>query len=95
MREISLWLHNKLGGSDTWISGSIAGQFSKDVLVQIKEIFTELQAQVKLKLLLSFFHIPRRHIDEVNYQVDIFSIIYLESNSFLLQYSRKIIIIEG
>jgi negative elongation factor A len=65
MREISLWLHNKLGGSDTWISGSIAGQFNKEVLTQIKEIFPDLQTQVKLKLLLSFFHIPRRCIDEV------------------------------
>lgn len=66
MREISLWLHNKLGGSDTWVSGSIAGQFNKDILGQIKEIFPDLQTQVKLKLLLSFFHIPRRYIDEVN-----------------------------
>lgn len=66
MREIALWLHNKLGGSDTWISGSsIASQLNKDVLTQIKEIFPDLQPQVRLKLILSFFQIPRRHIDEV------------------------------
>lgn len=37
------------------------------MLRNIKEIFTDLQTQVKLKLLLSFFHIPRRLIDEVSW----------------------------
>lgn len=51
---------------DLWINGgSISSQLNKEALRNIKEIFTDLQTQVKLKLLLSFFHIPRRLIDEV------------------------------
>lgn len=53
---------------DLWINGgsSICSQLNKEVLRNIKEVFTDLQTQVKLKLLLSFFHIPRRLIDEVS-----------------------------
>ena len=64
--DISLWLHNKLGtSSDTWSEGSICAQLNVDVLRNIKECFVELQTQVKLKLLLSFFHIPKRNVEEV------------------------------
>lgn len=67
MDTTSLWLHNKLGTSnDSWISGSICSQLNKDVLKNIKECFPDLQTQVKLKLLLSFFHIPRRLVEEVS-----------------------------
>uniref|UniRef100_A0A182MWL9 HDAg domain-containing protein n=1 Tax=Anopheles culicifacies TaxID=139723 RepID=A0A182MWL9_9DIPT len=63
--DISLWLHNKLGTSnDSWISGSITSQLNKEVLRNIKECFPDLQTQVKLKLLLSFFQIPRRIVEE-------------------------------
>ncbi|XP_036323555.1 negative elongation factor A [Rhagoletis pomonella] len=63
--DTSLWLHNKLGTSnDSWISGSICSQLNKEVLRNIKECFPDLQTQVKLKLLLSFFHIPRRLVEE-------------------------------
>jgi len=59
--DTSLWLHNKLGTSnDSWINGSICSQLNKEVLRNIKECFPDLQTQVKLKLLLSFLHIPRR-----------------------------------
>lgn len=55
---------------DLWINGgsSICSQLNKEVLRNIKEVFTDLQTQVKLKLLLSFFHIPRRLIDEVGWR---------------------------
>ncbi|XP_069182360.1 negative elongation factor A [Procambarus clarkii] len=63
--DISLWLHNKLGTSaDTWSEGSICAQLNVEVLRNIKECFVELQTQVKLKLLLSFFHIPKRNVEE-------------------------------
>ncbi|XP_067145435.1 negative elongation factor A isoform X1 [Centruroides vittatus] len=63
--DTSLWLHNKLGTSnDLWLGGSICSQLSQDVLRNIRECFIELQSQVKLKLLLSFLHIPRRNVDE-------------------------------
>ncbi|XP_030373975.1 negative elongation factor A [Scaptodrosophila lebanonensis] len=63
--DTSLWLHNKLGTSnDSWINGSICSQLNKEVLRNIKECFPDLQTQVKLKLLLSFLHIPRRLVEE-------------------------------
>ena len=65
--DISLWLHNKLGtSSDTWSEGSICSQLNIEVLRNIKECFVELQTQVKLKLLLSFFHLPKRNVEEVS-----------------------------
>lgn len=65
--DTSLWLHNKLGSNESWTSGSISSQLSAEVLRNVKECFIDLQTQVKLKLLLSFFHIPRRNIEEVSY----------------------------
>ncbi|XP_054266132.1 negative elongation factor A [Macrosteles quadrilineatus] len=63
--DTSLWLHNKLGTSnDSWTGGSICSQLNAEVLRNIKDCFPDLQTQVKLKLLLSFFHIPRRNIEE-------------------------------
>ncbi|KAH9629906.1 hypothetical protein HF086_008197, partial [Spodoptera exigua] len=63
--DTSLWLHNKLGTSnDSWTSGSICTQLNAEVLKNIKDCFPDLQTQVKLKLLLSFFHIPRRNVEE-------------------------------
>ena len=75
--DISLWLHNKLGTSnDSWISGSICSQLNKEVLRNIKDCFPDLQTQVKLKLLLSFFHIPRRMVEEVCKKFHLYSIIF-------------------
>ncbi|CAH2097177.1 unnamed protein product [Euphydryas editha] len=63
--DTSLWLHNKLGiSNDSWITGSICTQLNAEVLKNIKDCFPDLQTQVKLKLLLSFFHIPRRNVEE-------------------------------
>ncbi|XP_046383628.1 negative elongation factor A [Ischnura elegans] len=63
--DTSLWLHNKLGTSnDSWTGGSICSQLNAEVLRNIKDCFPDLQTQVKLKLLLSFFHIPPRNVDE-------------------------------
>ncbi|PSN51271.1 Negative elongation factor A [Blattella germanica] len=63
--DTSLWLHNKLGTSnDSWTGGSICSQLNAEVLRNIKDCFPDLQTQVKLKLLLSFFHIPRRNVEE-------------------------------
>lgn len=63
--DTSLWLHNKLGTSnDSWTGSSICSQLNTEVLRNIKDCFPDLQTQVKLKLLLSFFHIPRRNVEE-------------------------------
>ncbi|KAL1422568.1 hypothetical protein MTO96_021977 [Rhipicephalus appendiculatus] len=63
--DTSLWLHNKLGTSnDLWSGYSICSQLNQDVLKNIRECFIDLQSQVKLKLLLSFLHIPRRNVEE-------------------------------
>lgn len=67
--DTSLWLHNKLGTSnDSWTGSSICSQLNAEVLRNIKDCFPDLQTQVKLKLLLSFFHIPRRNVEEVSHQ---------------------------
>ncbi|RWS02532.1 negative elongation factor A-like protein [Dinothrombium tinctorium] len=63
--DTSLWLHNKLGNSsDLWSCGSICSQLNAEVLKNIRECFTDLQSLVKLKLIISFLHIPRRNVDE-------------------------------
>nr|CAG4646385.1 EOG090X08WB [Macrothrix elegans] len=63
--DTSLWLHNKLGTStDSWTSGSICSQLNPEVLKNIQECFVELQTQVKLKFLLSFFQFSRRNLEE-------------------------------
>lgn len=70
--DTSLWLHNKLGTSnDSWTTGSICTQLNAEVLKNIKDCFPDLQTQVKLKLLLSFFHIPRRNVEEVTFLSDV------------------------
>lgn len=75
--DTSLWLHNKLGiSNDSWTGSSICSQLNAEVLRNIKECFAELQTQVKLKLLLSFFHIPRRNVEEVKFFIN--SLVFLK-----------------
>ena len=50
--------------NDSWTGGSIVAQLNPDRLVNIQHCFQDLQPQVKLKLLLSFFHIPRRNLEQ-------------------------------
>jgi negative elongation factor A len=67
--DVALWLHNKLGSTssnDSWNDSWICSQLNKEVLRNIKDCFPDLQTQVKLKLLLSFFHIPKRLVEEVS-----------------------------
>eukprot|EP00095_Tigriopus_kingsejongensis_P012407 maker-scaffold755_size101758-snap-gene-0.26 protein:Tk12407 transcript:maker-scaffold755_size101758-snap-gene-0.26-mRNA-1 annotation:"negative elongation factor" len=69
--DTSLWLHNKLGTSnDSWTGGSIVSQLNPDILLKIEHCFCDLQPQVKLKLLLSLFHIPRRNLEMWKPQID-------------------------
>lgn len=64
--DTSLWLHNKLGNvNDLWSAGSICSQLNSEKMKHIRDCFTDLQPLVKLKLLISFLHIPRRNVDEV------------------------------
>ena len=66
--DTSLWLHNKLGTStDSWAGGSICSQLNPEVLKNIQECFVELQTQVKLKFLLSFFQFSRKNLEEVRF----------------------------
>jgi len=77
--DTSLWLHNKLGTSnDSWTGSSICSQLNAEVLRNIKDCFPDLQTQVKLKLLLSFFHIPRRNVEEVKCFLSILIFSYLQ-----------------
>ncbi|KAK7071218.1 hypothetical protein SK128_001675 [Halocaridina rubra] len=83
--DISLWLHNKLGtSSDTWSETSISSQLNVDVLRNIKECFVELQTQVKLKLLLSFFHIPKRNVEDWRSELEeIMEVAVLDSETWV------------
>ncbi|KAL0276756.1 UNVERIFIED_CONTAM: hypothetical protein PYX00_004260 [Menopon gallinae] len=83
--DTSLWLHNKLGTSnDSWTGGSICSQLNAEVLRNIKDCFPDLQTQVKLKLLLSFFHIPRRNIDEWRVELEeILEVAQVDSESWV------------
>lgn len=87
--DTSLWLHNKLGTSnDSWTTGSICTQLNAEVLKNIKDCFPDLQTQVKLKLLLSFFHIPRRNVEEVTFPtlcVTVLSVLSLSVHSMLMR----------
>lgn len=85
--DTSLWLHNKLGTSSEWTSGSICSQLNKEVLRNIKDCFSDLQTQVKLKLLLSFFHIPRRLVEEV-LKKKIVIIVHVEKKKLKIKFTR-------
>ena len=50
--------------NDSWTGGSIVSQLNPEILVKIQHCFQDLQPQVKLKLLLSLFHIPRRNLEQ-------------------------------
>ncbi|XP_076436250.1 negative elongation factor A-like [Babylonia areolata] len=59
------WLQNKLGlTDDLWSGRTICAQLSADRLQSIRECFPTLFPHVKVKLLLSFLHLPRRNIEQ-------------------------------
>lgn len=65
--DVAFWLHNKLGShADLWSSFSISSTLTQEHLHSIKSILDRLDTLVKVKLLLSFVHIPKRNIAEVN-----------------------------
>lgn len=64
--DTSQWLHNKLGSTeDLWSGSSICSQLTHEKLVNIIECFHTLQPHVKVKLMLSFLHLPKRNIEQV------------------------------
>jgi len=64
--DVAFWLHNKLGShADLWSSSSISSTLTQEHLLSIKSILWSLDTLVKVKLLLSFIHIPKRNINEV------------------------------
>lgn len=68
--DTALWLHNKLGTSnDQWSGRTIVSQLSQDKLRSIRDCFSDLQPQVKLKLLLSIIHIAKRNVEEWRHEL--------------------------
>lgn len=64
--DAALWLHNKLGSTDDlWSGKTICSQLSKEKLLSIRGCFFTLQPHVKVKVMLSFLHLPRRNVEEV------------------------------
>ena len=65
--DTAVWLHNKLGSTDDLWSGSgICSHLTRERLLSIQECFQHLQPHVKVKLMLSFPHLPKRSVEEVN-----------------------------
>ncbi|KAL5016203.1 hypothetical protein ScPMuIL_005792 [Solemya velum] len=63
--DTSLWLHNKLGSTDDlWSGKTICSQLSQEKLQSTVACFHTLQPHVKVKLLFSFLHIPRRNVEQ-------------------------------
>lgn len=63
--DTALWLHNKLGTTnDQWSGRTIVSQLSRDKIRSIRDCFSDLQPQVKLKLLLAIIHITKRNVEE-------------------------------
>lgn len=63
--DAALWLHNKLGSTDDlWSGKTICSQLSKEKLLSIRGCFFTLQPHVKVKVMLSFLHLPRRNVEE-------------------------------
>ena len=64
--DVAFWLHNKLSSHvDLWSSSSISSTLTREHLLSVKSILWSLDTIVKVKLLLSFIHIPKRNINEV------------------------------
>ena len=64
--DVSFWLHNKLGShTDLWSSFHISSTLTQEHLSSIKSILWKLDTLTKVKLLLSFIHLPKRNITEV------------------------------
>ena len=68
--DITSWLQNKLGSTDDlWSGASICAQLSRGKLLSIQDCFKNLQPHVKVKLMLGFLHLSKRHVDEVVYKL--------------------------
>ena len=64
--DTAIWLHNKLGSTnDLWSGKSICSQLTREKLINIQDCFHTLLPHVKVKLLLSFLHIPKRNLEQV------------------------------
>jgi len=64
--DAGVWLHNKLGSTDDlWSGSSICSHMTRERLLSIQECFQHLQPHVKVKLMLSFLHLPKRSVEEV------------------------------
>jgi len=88
--DVAFWLHNKLGShADLWSSFSISSTLTQEHLSSIKSILWSLDTLVKVKLLLSFIHIPKRNINEVNKE---FSFEYFQVNLFFYLFKWEILL---
>ena len=68
--DAAVWLHNKLGSTDDlWSGSSICSHMTRERLLSIQECFQHLQPHVKVKLMLSFLHLPKRSVEEVYKEV--------------------------
>lgn len=64
-----MWLQNRLSGSDNWCSKSAAMMLDRQVLASIKDAFHTMESQVKLRLILSLFHLSHIQIEEFSQEL--------------------------
>ena len=75
--------------NDSWIGGSIVSQLGPDILVKIQHCFQDLQPQVKLKLLLSYFHIPRRNLEQWRRELENILVVARDDSEPWVRYSMQ------
>ena len=81
--------------NDSWIGGSIVSQLTPDILVKIQHCFQDLQPQVKLKLLLSFFHIPRRNLEQWRRELENILVVARDDSEPWVRHSKRKIAISN
>ena len=64
-----MWLQNRLSGADNWCSKSAAMMLDRQVLASIKDAFHTMESQVKLRLILSLFHLSHVQIEEFSQEL--------------------------
>jgi len=89
--DAAVWLHNKLGSTDDlWSGSSICSHMTRDRLLSIQECFQHLQPHVKVKLMLSFLHLPKRSIEEVSLVLSLFRSLILQIAVDIFNYEEII-----
>ena len=82
--DTGVWLNNKLSNDDMWSGANIWTILTTDILRNIPDCFHNLHSQVKIKILMSFLYIPRRHAQDMSSQLnDILEVSFGDSDDWV------------